>query len=233
MQHLLEQFLDHGREKEGAIRHTNISLSAIVSSQSSDLASRFDPGKSTLLNTLARSDVVARDVLFATLDPTTRRVNLPSGREVVTPPFPPTHTIVPEHDWTFLLSQYQSLRVQFMGSGSKRGFPLTLSPHTEPMSHNCLLFMRLFMSERASVLAACLSACLKTFIFKRDVKITAKQSRLEQNSSYLIRIDIEFQKAKGTDPLRPKFHLNRVHLKRFDCTYLLSNYYYYLLYATI
>jgi GTP-binding protein HflX len=40
-------------------------------------------GKSTLLNALAGSSVLAEDRLFATLDPTTRRVRLPSGREVL------------------------------------------------------------------------------------------------------------------------------------------------------
>ena len=36
-------------------------------------------GKSTLLNRLARADVLVADQLFATLDPTTRRVELPGG----------------------------------------------------------------------------------------------------------------------------------------------------------
>ena len=40
-------------------------------------------GKSTLLNVLADADVFAADMLFATLDPTTRQVALPSGRAVV------------------------------------------------------------------------------------------------------------------------------------------------------
>jgi GTP-binding protein HflX len=40
-------------------------------------------GKSTLLNKLAGSDVLMADMLFATLDPTTRRVTLPGGREVL------------------------------------------------------------------------------------------------------------------------------------------------------
>jgi GTP-binding protein HflX len=40
-------------------------------------------GKSTLLNALAGSDVLMADMLFATLDPTTRRVTLPGGREVL------------------------------------------------------------------------------------------------------------------------------------------------------
>jgi GTP-binding protein HflX len=40
-------------------------------------------GKSTLLNALADSDVYAADMLFATLDPTSRRVELPSGQRVV------------------------------------------------------------------------------------------------------------------------------------------------------
>jgi GTP-binding protein HflX len=37
-------------------------------------------GKSTLLNALAGSDILVEDKLFATLDPTTRRVILPDGR---------------------------------------------------------------------------------------------------------------------------------------------------------
>lgn len=38
-------------------------------------------GKSTLLNQLAQADVYVADQLFATLDPTTRRVGLPGGYE--------------------------------------------------------------------------------------------------------------------------------------------------------
>lgn len=40
-------------------------------------------GKSTLLNALTGSGVFVEDKLFATLDPTTRQVTLPSGREVL------------------------------------------------------------------------------------------------------------------------------------------------------
>jgi len=40
-------------------------------------------GKSTLLNALADADVYAADMLFATLDPTSRQVTLPSGRAIV------------------------------------------------------------------------------------------------------------------------------------------------------
>lgn len=40
-------------------------------------------GKSTLLNYLAQADVYVADQLFATLDPTTRRVNLPAGHNVL------------------------------------------------------------------------------------------------------------------------------------------------------
>jgi GTP-binding protein HflX len=40
-------------------------------------------GKSTLLNALSGADVYVADQLFATLDPTTRRVVLPGGREVL------------------------------------------------------------------------------------------------------------------------------------------------------
>ncbi len=40
-------------------------------------------GKSTLLNRLTDASVLAEDKLFATLDPTTRRIALPSGREAL------------------------------------------------------------------------------------------------------------------------------------------------------
>ena len=40
-------------------------------------------GKSTLFNRLTGSDVLAKDMLFATLDPTMRRVQLPGGPEVI------------------------------------------------------------------------------------------------------------------------------------------------------
>ena len=40
-------------------------------------------GKSTLLNALTRSDVLAEDKLFATLDTTTRRLRFPEEREII------------------------------------------------------------------------------------------------------------------------------------------------------
>jgi len=40
-------------------------------------------GKSTLFNRLSGSGVLAADLLFATLDPTMRRVTLPDGREII------------------------------------------------------------------------------------------------------------------------------------------------------
>lgn len=40
-------------------------------------------GKSTLFNRLTKAGVLAKDMLFATLDPTARQVKLPSGRAVI------------------------------------------------------------------------------------------------------------------------------------------------------
>ena len=56
-------------------RETEIQVVAIVGYTNS--------GKSTLLNCLSDADVLAADMLFATLDPTTRRVVMPGGREVL------------------------------------------------------------------------------------------------------------------------------------------------------
>lgn len=40
-------------------------------------------GKSTLFNILAQADVLAKDMLFATLDPTMRALRLPSGKQII------------------------------------------------------------------------------------------------------------------------------------------------------
>ena len=40
-------------------------------------------GKSTLFNRLTGADVLSKDMLFATLDPTMRGMHLPSGRQIV------------------------------------------------------------------------------------------------------------------------------------------------------
>lgn len=47
------------------------------------LAGYTNAGKSTLLNRLSGADVLAEDRLFATLDPTVRRVNMPDGSTVL------------------------------------------------------------------------------------------------------------------------------------------------------
>lgn len=46
------------------------------------LAGYTNAGKSSLLNCLTEADVLAYDKLFATLDATTRKLNLPDGREM-------------------------------------------------------------------------------------------------------------------------------------------------------
>ena len=45
------------------------------------IAGYTNAGKSTLMRALTRADVIVANQLFATLDPTTRRIELPNGRE--------------------------------------------------------------------------------------------------------------------------------------------------------
>jgi len=47
------------------------------------LAGYTNAGKSTLFNRITNSDVYAEDMLFATLDPTMRQIELPSGRTAI------------------------------------------------------------------------------------------------------------------------------------------------------
>jgi GTP-binding protein HflX len=62
----------HRQHYRDARRSTPVPIAALVG--------YTNAGKSTLLNSLTGADVLAEDKLFATLDPTTRRVRMPSGR---------------------------------------------------------------------------------------------------------------------------------------------------------
>ena len=71
----LESVRAHRSRYRAKRRQTELQVVAIVGYTNS--------GKSTLLNQLSNSDVLSADMLFATLDPTTRRVIMPGGRELL------------------------------------------------------------------------------------------------------------------------------------------------------
>ncbi len=67
----LEKVRVHRQQYRSRRRRSRIPLATLVG--------YTNAGKSTLLNRLAKADVYVADQLFATLDPTTRRVELPGG----------------------------------------------------------------------------------------------------------------------------------------------------------
>lgn len=71
----LDRVRQHRQKQRSQRQKTGIPVVAIVG--------YTNAGKSTLLNTLSDANVYAADQLFATLDPTTRKVLLPSGREIL------------------------------------------------------------------------------------------------------------------------------------------------------
>jgi GTP-binding protein HflX len=71
----IEAVRSHRERHRVQRRHSGIPIVALVG--------YTNAGKSTLLNALAEADVYVADQLFATLDPTMRRVVLESGREIL------------------------------------------------------------------------------------------------------------------------------------------------------
>lgn len=71
----IEDVRMHREQYRARRRQSHVPLVALVG--------YTNAGKSTLLNTLSQAEVLAADQLFATLDPTTRKLDLPSGREAL------------------------------------------------------------------------------------------------------------------------------------------------------
>ncbi|ADU30667.1 GTPase HflX [Evansella cellulosilytica] len=71
----LEQIVSH-RERYRARRKKNQAFQI-------SLVGYTNAGKSTLLHRLSEADIYVEDQLFATLDPTTKKIKLPSGMEVL------------------------------------------------------------------------------------------------------------------------------------------------------
>ena len=71
----IERLRIHRQQQRDQRRKSGIPIVALVG--------YTNAGKSTLLNALAGSDAYVADQLFATLDPTTRRITLPSGAQVL------------------------------------------------------------------------------------------------------------------------------------------------------
>ncbi len=71
----LEKVRQHRRRHRARRKKAEIHTVALVG--------YTNAGKSTLLNRLSGAEVYVADQLFATLDPTTRRVELPSGQEML------------------------------------------------------------------------------------------------------------------------------------------------------
>jgi GTP-binding protein HflX len=75
----IERDLDAVRRQRATQRagrqHSNWPLASIVG--------YTNAGKSTLLNALTGADVLVKDILFATLDPTTRRLKLPTNQNIL------------------------------------------------------------------------------------------------------------------------------------------------------
>src|SRR5207302_10353315 len=74
---------DLGSELKGIQRRKERDVAGRRDRMNVSLVGYTNAGKSTLLNILTGSDVLAENKLFATLDPTTRRLRLPTNQNVL------------------------------------------------------------------------------------------------------------------------------------------------------
>src|SRR5262249_25714354 len=77
----LERRIDHLSRERGVRRAQRSRRELPIVS----IVGYTNAGKSTLLNALTRSDVLVENKLFATLDPTRRRLRFPQEHEVIIP----------------------------------------------------------------------------------------------------------------------------------------------------
>lgn len=83
--HIRDRISDLKRQLDEMTRHRSLHRERRKKSGAVQVAlvGYTNAGKSTLLNRLTAADVYIEDQLFATLDPTSRALELPSGKEVV------------------------------------------------------------------------------------------------------------------------------------------------------
>lgn len=83
--HIRNRILDIERnlEKVKSVRQLHLKNRTATNHALVSLVGYTNAGKSTLLNILTNAQVYAEDKLFATLDPTTRKLSLPSGKEIL------------------------------------------------------------------------------------------------------------------------------------------------------
>ena len=75
--------IERNLAKVKSVRQLHLKNRATTNNSLVSLVGYTNAGKSTLLNTLTNAQVYAEDKLFATLDPTTRKLALPSGKEIL------------------------------------------------------------------------------------------------------------------------------------------------------
>lgn len=75
----LRRELDEVRQRRGVQRKQRLRVPLPTAA----IVGYTNAGKSSLLNALTRADVLEADKLFATLDPTTRQLALPSGQKIL------------------------------------------------------------------------------------------------------------------------------------------------------
>ncbi|NQW10916.1 MAG: GTPase HflX [Alphaproteobacteria bacterium] len=134
-------------------------------------------GKSTLFNRLSGAAVMAQDLLFATLDPTMRRVALPGGRMIILSDTVGFISDLPTH----LVAAFRATLEEVTEANVVMHVRDIAHPDTEAQKHDVLIVLRELGIDETTRAGRMLEVLNKIDLLPEDQRIVLRQRTIASN----------------------------------------------------